>query len=193
MTSVRHGPLALMFITAMLTSAELLAAPATAAPEQATRAVNELKVTLKKELEQAMAAGGPENAIAVCQQRAPALAQEIGHKHDVLVGRTSHKVRNPDNAPRPWVKAVLDEWLEAPAGSWTPRVVSLDKGIVGYVEPIPMQGACVACHGEQTPEPLRTKIRTMYHDDRATGFKVGELRGVFWTEVKSKNTGKKSK
>ncbi len=96
-----HVVLVLTVITTFAATEELRANPAANEPtERVTRAVNELKVTLKKELEQAMAAGGPDNAIAVCRERAPALAREIGQKHDVLVGRASHKLRNSYNAPR---------------------------------------------------------------------------------------------
>ncbi len=152
--------------------------------ERATRAVNELKLTLKKELEQAMAAGGADNAITVCRERAPALAREIGQKHDVLVGRASHKLRSASNAPRPWVKPVLDEWLKAPAAERKPRVVSVSKAVVGYVEPIATQAACLSCHGEQVAESTRAKLRAAYPGDQALGFKEGDLRGLFWAEAK---------
>ena len=152
--------------------------------ERATRAVNELKLTLKKELEQAMAAGGPDNAIAVCRERAPTLAREIGQKHDVLVGRSSHKLRSSSNALRPWVKPVLDEWLKTPAAERKPRVVSVSKEVVGYVEPIATQALCLSCHGEQVPESTRAKIRAAYPGDQAIGFKEGDLRGLFWAEAK---------
>lgn len=173
--------------TAVLFSAhELRASPAKgAAPERAIAAVTELKVSLKKELEQAMAAGGPDNAINVCRERAPALADEIGKKHDVAVGRSSHKLRNAKNAPRPWVKPVIDEWLEAGAADRKPRVVPVSEGVVGYVEPIATGALCLTCHGENVPESTHAKIKAAYPLDQATGFKEGELRGVFWAEQRS--------
>ena len=177
--------LVLAVTTTFATTQELRADPAADdATERATQAVNELKLTLKKELERAMAAGGPDNAIAVCRERAPALAREIGQKHDVLVGRSSHKLRSSSNALRPWVKPVLDEWLKAPAAERKPRVVSVSKAVVGYVEPIATQALCLSCHGEQVPESTRAKIRAAYPGDQAIGFKEGDLRGLFWAEAK---------
>lgn len=165
---------------------ELRASPApTAAPERAIAAVTELKVSLKKELEQAIAAGGPDSAINVCRERAPALAAEIGKKHDVAVGRSSHKLRNAKNAPRPWVQAAIDEWLKVAAADRKPRVVPVSQGVVGYVEPISTGALCLTCHGENVSESTRAKIKAAYPLDQAIGFKEGELRGVIWAEERS--------
>jgi hypothetical protein len=175
--------------TTLVGSRDLRAAPGAMQPvDRASLAVNELKIALKKELEQAMAAGGPDQAIAVCRERAPALAQEIGQKHNVLVGRSSHKLRSASNVARPWVKPVLDEWLKTPAADRKPRVVSVSKDVVGYVEPIVTQALCLSCHGEQVPETTRGKIRAAYPTDQAIGFKEGDLRGLFWAEAKRVST-----
>jgi hypothetical protein len=61
--------------------------------------------------------------------------------------------------------------------------VALGGGRHGYVEPIVMQPLCVTCHGEEIAEPLRQRIAELYPEDRATGFRVGELRGLFWVEL----------
>jgi Protein of unknown function (DUF3365) len=168
---------------------ELRAAPATdERVNRATRAVNELKLSLRNELEQAMAAGGPDNAIGICRERTPALARDIGQKHGVLVGRSSHKLRNSNNAPRPWVKAVLDEWLKVSATERKPRVVPVSNDVVGYVEPIGTQGLCLTCHGEQVAESIRVKLRASYPGDLAIGFKEGELRGALWAEARTKES-----
>ena len=58
----------------------------------------------------------------------------------------------------------------------------LDEGRAGYVEPILLQPLCVACHGEAIEPGLATRIAELYPQDRAVGFRVGELRGVFWVE-----------
>jgi len=160
------------------------AAPSDPAEERAVAAVSALKVGLKKELEQAMAAGGIDNAIGVCRDRAPALATGIAKKYEVQVGRSSHNLRNPSNAPRAWVKPILAEWLKAPATERKPRVVSVTKSVVGYIEPIATGAFCLSCHGDVAPA-VRTKIMAAYPNDQATGFKEGELRGVFWAEASS--------
>jgi Protein of unknown function (DUF3365) len=147
----------------------------TLAPFQAA-----LQTALKEGL-----AKGPVDAIDACRIRAPEIARELsGTTPDgeaVEVGRTSHKLRNPANAPRAWVRPLLAAYLEQPADR-TPRVVDLDNGGWGYVQPIVMQPLCLTCHGETIAGPLRTRIDTLYPADDATGFTDGEFRGLFWAE-----------
>ena len=72
-------------------------------PPRAVAAANALKSELKAALEAAMQNGGPENAIDVCKDKAQAIA--AAHSKDgLVVGRTSHKLRNVANAPRAWVQ-----------------------------------------------------------------------------------------
>jgi len=114
-------------------------------------------------------------ALSVSNVRAPA--------GGVAVGRTSHRLRNPANAPEPWMVPLLDE-LRAAAprpGSW--HAVDLGARGTGYVEPIYLQPLCATCHGEAVEGALLERIRTLYPTDEAVGFHVGELRGLFWAIV----------
>jgi hypothetical protein len=126
-------------------------------------------------------AQGTEQAIDACRLRAPALAAEAGSP-TVQLGRTSHKLRNPDNAPRPWVRPLLDAYLANPADP-RPRVVGLPAGRVGYVEPIYVQPMCLACHGESLAPAVKSRIDRLYPGDRAVGFREGDVRGLFWVEL----------
>lgn len=129
----------------------------------------------------ALAAGGPESAIDVCRVRAPELAREAGSA-GVTVGRTSHRLRNPANAPREWVEPLLAAWVADPAAA-APRAVRLRSGEVGYVEPIFTAPMCLACHGESLEAGVAARLRDSYPADRATGFRAGDLRGAFWVEL----------
>ena len=143
----------------------------------------ELLGPFKKELKEALIAGlgtGPEEAIGACKEQAPAIASSLS-VDGVIVGRTSHRLRNPDNAAPDWVSPVLAAYLEAESAR-APQVVVLADGRVGYVEPIVMQPLCLTCHGETLSDDIATRIEREYPRDEATGFAVGELRGVFWVE-----------
>ena len=50
-----------------------------------------------------------------------------------------------------------------------------------YMQAIPVQGVCMACHGPRKgmSEELRQRLDARYPHDRATGYQVGELRGAF--------------
>jgi hypothetical protein len=97
----------------------------------------------------------------------------------VALGRTSHRLRNTDNAGPDWATQVLQEYLDS--GDWSPRTVALGGGREGYVEPIGTQALCLTCHGAQLAPEVADTIREQYPQDRAVGFAEGDLRGVFWT------------
>ena len=57
---------------------------------------------LSKRLMTAMQDGGPGAAIEVCRDAAPKIAAEVSEEQGLTIGRTSHKLRNPENAPPSW-------------------------------------------------------------------------------------------
>jgi len=149
--------------------------------KQARAAIKTLKTTLKKALLDALGQG-PEAAIEVCSAKAQRLARAASNER-VTVGRTSARLRNPKNAPRGWVKPILADYQRSP-GVPPYRTVLLDKGGVGYVEPIYTARICLTCHGSDPSPSVAQRIRARYPEDRATGFRAGEIRGLFWAEVR---------
>ena len=102
---------------------------------------------------------------------------------EVEVGRTSHKLRNEENAPREWIKPLLKTYATTPSKS-EPEVVQLDHGGVGYVEPIFVKPMCLTCHGSDIAPSVASRIDEQYPEDKARHFKVGDFRGLFWVEFK---------
>ena len=149
--------------------------------EKARNALQPLKEQLVDALTGALEEGGPENAIAVCRDEAPRIAAELS-VGGVRMGRTSHKLRNPDNAPQPWVEPLLATYLEDPENP-EPRAVRLDNSTIGYVEPIYAMSFCLSCHGPSIEPALQETIRSLYPEDQATGFRMNELRGLFWVTL----------
>lgn len=137
------------------------------------RLMGELKTALEK---------GPKNAIFVCQKRAPQIAMELSSPGRHL-GRTSHKLRNPENAPKPWVEPFLKAYLENP-GETSPKALRLQGDWVGYVEPIFVGEMCLTCHGERLDPDIESTLKALYPKDRAKGFKLGDFRGLFWAEFR---------
>ena len=97
------------------------------------------------------------------------------------MGRSSHKLRNPDNKAPDWVSPIMQAYLHEPS-SREPRVVELPGDRWGYVEPIMVQPLCLTCHGSALAPDIAAQISDLYPEDRAVGFEAGELRGVFWLE-----------
>ena len=149
-----------------------------------------LLLPFKQNLQQALLEGlaqGPEEAIAACRVRAPAIADELS-RDGVRVGRASHRLRNPANAAPDWVAPVLDAYAADPSDR-APRTVPIADSRSGYVEPIVMQPLCLTCHGESLAPEVASRIRELYPADRAVGYQAGELRGVFWAEYPPRESG----
>lgn len=141
----------------------------------------------KKSLKTALVEGleeGPVNAISVCRIEAPKLAEQASGPN-VHVGRTSSKLRNPDNSPKAWMKPLLERYEQDPEAR-EPAVVAIDDETVGYVEPIYVQPLCVTCHGAHLSDELEAKLDELYPADEATGYEAGDLRGMFWAELARK-------
>jgi len=186
------------FFVLLLVTGLLPAAPAFVSADTTQAAADRgaaLLAPFKRELKQALQQGmaeGPITAVEVCQLRAPEIAASYS-TGGVEIGRSSHRLRNPANAPRDWMRPIIDAYLERP-GEATARVVELDDGRIGYADPIRTQGLCLVCHGSSLSPQLGEVIAARYPEDQATGFAEGELRGIFWAEfpaaIPAASTGK---
>jgi hypothetical protein len=142
-----------------------------------------LLMPFKKDLMATLTAGlaaGMDEAIAACNTQAPGIAARYS-VDGVVLGRASHRLRNPANAAPDWVAPVLDDYLVADTKPEA-RVVEISAGRTGYVEPIFLGPQCLGCHGENLSPDVSDRLAELYPDDRATGFAAGDLRGVFWVE-----------
>lgn len=149
--------------------------------ERAREALAPFKEQLVDALMGSLGEGGPENAIRICRERAPEIAAELS-VNGVRMGRTSHKTRNPANAPEPWAEPLLAAYLEEPTNP-KPRAVWVNESTIGYVEPIYVVHFCLSCHGPSVEPALLEEIRRLYPDDQATGFRTDDLRGLFWVTL----------
>jgi len=154
------------------------------ASEQAATALGPFKRLLKK----ALTAGleeSPVKAIEVCNMKAPEIAAvsvAALSSTGAEVGRTSHRLRNPNNAPEPWMRPILSDYVTAPELA-APRSVWVDANTVGYTEPIKAGAMCLICHGQSIAAPVAELLDTLYPEDHARGFAEGDFRGMFWVTV----------
>ena len=148
--------------------------------EQGAALLVPFKTKLKHELVTSMQAGLDE-AIATCNTAAPGIAASLS-VDGVVMGRSSHKLRNPANAAPDWVALWFERYL---AGQSQPVSVELDDGRHGYIEPIMTQPLCLTCHGQDLQPEVAEKLAQLYPEDQATGFAQGDFRGVFWVEFQA--------
>jgi hypothetical protein len=136
---------------------------------------------LRTQLQGALAAGGPINAVSVCQQVAPALAEAASEESGARVTRIAARHRNPAGGVPPERRAQYDELAAAPMADGAParRIWRADDGRVHFLSAIPMaEEPCSTCHGKDIDEDLAAHIESLYPDDAATGFAPGDLRGA---------------
>ena len=120
---------------------------------------------------------GIEPAARVCADEARAIHARVSEETGVRVGRSSTKLRNPDNAPPDWVAQYLSEH-DAMGPPVKTRVGDQAHAII----PLAAAGLCINCHGESIGAEVRAVLDERYPEDRATGYREGDLRGVIWAE-----------
>jgi Protein of unknown function (DUF3365) len=137
-----------------------------------------------RELTDALSRGGPESAIGFCHLDATILSQRIGKEEGIAVGRTSDRLRNPTNAPRPWAAPLVHANAGRQAKNVDGFVVDLGDR-VGVLRPIAERAMCAGCHGpaDQLSGGVTRVLTDRYPVDRAVGFREGEIRGWFWVEM----------
>ncbi len=153
---------------------------------QARSIAKELGGQLKGEVKKAIQSGGPQAAIEVCHTKAPAIAADLAQKHGWSVGRTSLKIRNPDNAPDAWERAMLEEFEARKAAGEDPKALEVAEVVESgsgsefrYMKAIPTGGLCLNCHGAQVDPAIEAKLQEYYPEDQARGYQAGDIRGAF--------------
>ena len=132
-------------------------------------------------VKQAMADGGPAEAVKACRLLAP----EIASQHSQApwkVGRTALKLRNPDNAPDTWERSVLEQFAKRSAAGEPIEQLKHGEIVAGeyrHMQAIGTAEACLGCHGEKIKPELVELIDRHYPQDQAHGFREGDLRGAF--------------
>jgi hypothetical protein len=150
---------------------------------RAQAALTPFKQQLLEALRSALHEGGPALAIPVCQMEAPEIAA-VTSTENARMGRTSHRPRNPQNLPEPWMQSFLDHYVANPVDR-QPRARRLDADHIGYVEPIYVKPLCLACHGEQIEPEVRALLQEHYPEDEAIGFREDDFRGLFWVKLRT--------
>lgn len=149
-------------------------------------AADKLMKTLKPELVKAMKAEGPVAAIGVCNAKSPEMTDKASKETGFIIRRTSLKPRNVSNTPDDWEKKVLTQFEERKAKGESPKTLEFSEMVetdgkqqIRYMKAIPTSKPCAICHGETIKPPIQAKLKELYPDDKAVGFKIGDLRGAF--------------
>ena len=154
------------------------------AVESAREAAQDAFNSLSAELAAAIAEGGPVHAIPVCSGKAGGLIQQVADRRHVELIRLTDKPRNPKHLAKDADATAIDLFRStlAQGGKPAPTVEGSEQQSLVVRIPITISAPlCLQCHGsesEVSPETLAA-IRRIYPDDRATGYRLGDLRGIW--------------
>ncbi|MEX2565618.1 MAG: DUF3365 domain-containing protein [Cyclobacteriaceae bacterium] len=129
---------------------------------------------------------GIEGAIGFCNEEALPITREVAEKYKVDVRRVSLKNRNPGNYPNENEKQILEAYAYNDENKQEnrPNIQKIDEGeTLLYTKAIKIPGGlCLNCHGEpgkEIQEETLESIQSLYPEDKAVNYKVGQLRGMW--------------
>lgn len=152
---------------------------------QAQAVVTDAAATLTAALTKAMGEGGVPGALRFCSENASGVTESITRRHPGLaVQRVSAKNRNPANAAGPAELEVLATFAGSLTKGRPPQpVVREESGQKVFYAPILLGNPlCLQCHGNPGQDIAAENaaiIRQLYPEDKATGFRQGDLRGMW--------------
>jgi len=134
---------------------------------------------------QKYAEGGYGAAAEFCSMNAYPLTDSLANQYKVYLKRVSNKNRNPSNAPSNLEREILEAYQYSlehgdEVGSNVQFIRPGDT--ILYNKPIRIPSElCLNCHGtsNQISENVQSILKEEYPNDKATGYKVGDLRGMW--------------
>jgi hypothetical protein len=127
---------------------------------------------------------GVAGAVEFCSLKAIPITDSISKAESVSIQRISHKPRNPDNSATMEERELINRLKARPGNNgpdMTPVIISQDGAHTFYSPVFIATPTCLQCHGmvdkDIQPEVLEV-LRSGYPEDMATGFELGEMRGL---------------
>ncbi|HRN98329.1 MAG TPA: DUF3365 domain-containing protein [Flavobacterium sp.] len=142
--------------------------------------------TLLKNVAGAIGRGGPEYAVDFCNTRALTLTDSIARGSHWNISRISDRNRNPQNAVRPEDQEVFNQF-KGKSTLMDTLVATQDK-VVYYKRINIGMPTCLMCHGNPQTDIAPTTLDAIwlrYPQDRATGYKLRDLRGLWKLTLKN--------
>lgn len=156
--------------------------------DEAAKVSRELLTTVREALTKELATGGPTSAIKACTEVAPSVAGSLSRQHGWKITRLGTRARNPMlGTADVWEQKVLKDFAERMGKGEAPEAITFSEVVTEpdgryfrYMQAIGVGPQCLMCHGasDQVPEAVQAVLKAQYPQDRAVGYKAGELRGA---------------
>ncbi len=139
---------------------------------------------LGERLHIAMRKKGAEYAVNFCSTEAMRLTDSVSNALGLTIRRLAKKYRNPKNETLGLDSLIFKHYILRWLSRQRLKAIILpdSHGHPVYYHPIKVKHFCLTCHGEpgKTMDAnLAEKIKKQYPHDEATGFKEGQLRGMW--------------
>ncbi|MEE4246829.1 MAG: DUF3365 domain-containing protein [Kangiellaceae bacterium] len=148
------------------------------------------KSALGSKLKKALKDGGPKHAVTFCKTEAIPITKMMSNKLGATIKRVSDRPRNPSNMASDEELLIINSLKQTLAdGSKLVPIVKNNLATVKGYYPIVTNGMCLSCHGsvkETIVSETLSAINEEYPEDRATGYGLNEIRGLFVVEMKKK-------
>lgn len=169
--------------------------PSPDAQARAQAAMRDFSERLRGELRASMTRDGAPAAVDFCHDQAPLIAEQVMQEHGLRLGRVAvpGRHRNPGHVAAAWQAEVLASFQSAVDRGAAPEAQldvmrdALPEGVeLRMARGIRVEAACLMCHGASIAPAIAERLAHNYPEDRATGFREGDLRGLIWVEVPAK-------
>jgi len=142
---------------------------------------------LSSQLRAALQRGGVQEAVNYCNVVAYPLVDSLSKVHQASIRRTSLKIRNAKDAPKPHEQVALEQYqqMAADGEDLKPTVERIDEQKVAFYAPIMTMEMCLQCHGtvgEEVAQADYDLIKKLYPEDEAIGYSEGDWRGLWSIE-----------
>jgi hypothetical protein len=156
----------------------------------ARKVSNQLAEKVRGLLLQEIGKGGFSSAVRVCSELAQEMTLQLNAQTGHDVRRVSLKYRNPKNVPDAYEQRKLEEFnilnqKKELSNEYSEIVEERGKKYLRYLRPLIVSPLCITCHGpkENIPQEVKAILAERYPDDRATGFRVGDVRGAITVKI----------
>lgn len=135
------------------------------------------KKNLVENLTKQISENGAINALQFCNVNAIPLTQKLETENGVTIKRVSDKNRNPENLANEAELKIIEQF-KAQLAKKEELKGTMENGV--FYAPITTNAMCLQCHGtEKDIKPdVMAKIKSLYPQDKATGYKENEIRGL---------------
>lgn len=141
------------------------------------------KAVLGKNLMGTIQKKGTLEALEFCNVKAYPLTDSMSVVHNATIKRVSDKPRNQENQANNKELAYINSFKKDIKNKIEPKpIVDQVANKVHVYYPITTNAMCLQCHGkpeQDIKKPTLSKLTSLYPQDKATGYTVNEVRGIW--------------